>query len=140
MTKLDFSTDFGKRALDRLHKETVAWLTTINGKGEPVPTPVWFLWQDDALIIYSQPNTGKIRAIAATPHVVLHLNSGPDGNDVVIVQGTAEVDPSGTPVMGNRAYLDKYGEEIVKIGFTAERFATEYSEVVKITPTRLRGW
>ena len=69
MASIDFSTDFGKRVLGRLQDEQVAWLTTVSTKGEPQPSPVWFLWENDSVLVYSQPNTPKLRAIQGNPNV-----------------------------------------------------------------------
>ncbi len=57
MPGIDFSSELGKRALERLQREQVIWLSTVNAKGMPQPSPVWFLWQDETFIIYSQPST-----------------------------------------------------------------------------------
>jgi PPOX class probable F420-dependent enzyme len=39
----------------RLREEKVAWLTTVGQNGRPYPAPVWFLWDGQAFLIYSQP-------------------------------------------------------------------------------------
>jgi hypothetical protein len=44
---LDLTTDFGKRAAERLAKEKVIWLTTVGVDGAPQPNPVWFVWESD---------------------------------------------------------------------------------------------
>jgi predicted pyridoxine 5'-phosphate oxidase superfamily flavin-nucleotide-binding protein len=40
---LDFSTDFGQRAKERLEREPVAWLVTVGSDGTPQPSPIWYL-------------------------------------------------------------------------------------------------
>ena len=51
----DDSTEIGARAERRLREEEIAWLTTVRADGQPQSVPVWFLWDGDAFLIYSQP-------------------------------------------------------------------------------------
>ncbi len=136
---IDFTTDFGKRAAERLSTEEVIWLTTVGGDGTPQPSPVWFLWENDAAIIYSQPKTPKIGNIARHPQVALNFNSDAGGGNVVILTGTAEIVADAPPVAAHTTYLAKYGEAITRIGMTPDSFADDYSTVIRVTPNKLRG-
>ena len=73
---------------------------TVTGRGAPQPSPVWFLWDGESFLIYSQPGTPKLRNIAANPRVALHLNDNGTGGDVVVVSGRAQLseDPSADQV------------------------------------------
>ena len=135
----DFSSDFGKRAAERLRKEAVAWLTTVGGDGTPQPSPVWFHWDGETVLIYSQPNTPKLRNIERYPRVSLNFNSTESGGNVVILTGQAVVDRNAPSAAEHPAYLAKYGDDIVQIGYTAESFAASYSTAIRFTPTKLRG-
>ena len=89
---LDLSTEFGARADRRLRDELIGWLVTVNPAGAPVPVPVWFLWDGaGSLLIYSRPNTAKLRNIAAGPRVSVHLDGDGAGGDVVVVSGRARI-------------------------------------------------
>lgn len=136
---LDFTSDFGKRAADRLSKATIIWLTTVGGDGTPQPSPVWFLWDGESALIYSQPDTPKIRNIGRHAQVTLNLDGDGDGGDIIILTGTATVEPIAPPATEIPAYLAKYGPEIAKIGMTPESFAASYSATIRVTPTKLRG-
>ena len=93
--RIDTSTPFGARAAARLAAETIAWLTTAGKDGTPHPKPVWFLYHDDGdVLIYSRPNTAKLRHIARTPRVALNLDSDGRGGDIVILTGAARIDDS----------------------------------------------
>jgi PPOX class probable F420-dependent enzyme len=70
---LDPSTEFGARVARRLADELIGWLVTVNGRGAPQPSPIWFLWDEGAILLYSQPETAKLRNIAANPRVAMHL-------------------------------------------------------------------
>jgi PPOX class probable F420-dependent enzyme len=136
---LDPSTEFGARVARRLADELIGWLVTVNGRGAPQPSPVWFLWDDGSILLYSQPETAKLRNIAANPRVAMHLPADAVGDDVVIVSGRAarSDDP---PAHELPDYLDKYGELIERNGWTPESFAADYSVPLRIRPTGLRGF
>lgn len=136
---IDFSTPFGERAAGRLAKETVAWLTTVGADGTPQPSPVWFLWDGETALIYSQPNTPKVRNIERRPQVALNLDGDGHGGNIIVLTGEARLDPATPPGDQHPAYLAKYGDDIVRIGMDAARFAAAYSVPIRFTPTRLRG-
>jgi PPOX class probable F420-dependent enzyme len=136
---LDPSTEFGARVARRLADELIGWLVTVNGRGAPQPSPIWFLWDEGSILLYSQPETAKLRNIAANPRVAMHLSADAVGDDVVIVSGRAAVsdDP---PAHELPPYVAKYGELIERNGWTPESFAADYSVPVRIRPTGLRGF
>jgi PPOX class probable F420-dependent enzyme len=82
---IDLNTEFGHRVQNRLEQEPVIWLTTVDSKGSPQPRPVWFHWDGETVLIYSQAEGAKVRHIKHNPHVALNLNSTPDGGDVVVL-------------------------------------------------------
>jgi PPOX class probable F420-dependent enzyme len=138
---VDISTPFGKVAERRLRTERIGWLTTVSADGTPQPNAVWFLWDSATLLMYSIPNQAKLANIARNPHVALNLDTKKQGDNVVILTGTAAVDTSAPPLNKNRAYLAKYRTEIarLKLGSPA-KMASEYSVAVRITPKKLRGF
>ncbi|TCC61287.1 TIGR03667 family PPOX class F420-dependent oxidoreductase [Kribbella pittospori] len=140
MFSIDTSTDFGKRIARQLDDETVVWLTTVGKTGTPAPTPVWFLWHDGELLISSQPNTAKLRNIAARPQVALNFNATHTGGDVGVISGTAVIDEQ--PLSGDAlaAYNAKYADDIAGLGMTPDGFHQDYSVLLRITPEKLRGF
>ena len=139
MALLDTSTEFGQRAERRLHEEKLAWLTTVDAKGTPQPIPVWFLWDGaDSVLIYSRPDTPKLRAIERNPRVSLNLDGNGSGGDIVVAVGDAAVsdDP---PAHELPDYVEKYAPLIERNRWTPESFAAEYSVPIRIRVTRIRG-
>jgi len=63
----------------RLGEEKIAWLTTVRRDGQPQSSPVWFLWRDGEIIVYSRPTTQKVRNVQAHPKVAVHLRDIDDG-------------------------------------------------------------
>ena len=101
--------------------------------------PVWFLWDGESILVYSQPDTPKLRNIAANPRVALHLNDDGRGSDIVTVAGRAAVsdDPPADRVP---AYIEKYRELIAENSWTPESFAADYRVPIRIVPRRVRGF
>ncbi len=136
---VDTSTDFGSRVARRLREEIVAWLVTVGRDGTPVPVPVWFLWDgDDELLIYSKPDTPKLRNIARNPRVAVHLDGNGRGGDIVILTGDARLtdDPPAPEVP---EYVEKYEPRIAELGWTADSFAKDYSVALRVKADRVRG-
>jgi PPOX class probable F420-dependent enzyme len=137
--KLDTTTEFGARVVRRLHDERIGWLVTVSADQTPQPIPVWFLWDGQALLIYSQPDTAKLRNIARNPRVALHLDGDGQGGDVVILTGEARLAPEAPPASQVPAYVEKYRQGMTRIGMTPESFARTYSIALKLTPSRVHG-
>jgi len=139
MLNLDLTTEFGARVARRLSEERIIWLTTVRASGAPEPSPVWFLWDGATALIYSRPNTQKLRNIARSASVALSFNSSPSGGDVIVLAGTAVVDDQALPADQLAAYVAKYAGPIKDINMTPELFGKAYSVAVRVTPTSVRG-
>ena len=136
----DFSTEFGQRALRQLQSEPVIWFTTVGRDGTPQPRPVWFYWDGTSLLIYSQPDTHKVRHLSQSPKVSVNFSSDPDGHEVTVFTGEARVDPSVPPANDHPEYLEKYREAIAHLEMTPEAFANDYSVAITVMPGRMRGF
>ena len=136
----DTTTEAGKRAEVRLREEEISWMTTVRSDGQPQTVPVWFLWDDEGFLIYSQPNRQKLKNITRNPHDGLNLNSNDQGGDVVRLEGTARIADDAPPASEVAPYVEKYRESIARIGFDVESFAGAYSTAVRVTPERWQVW
>ena len=135
----DQTLQFGERMKERLRDDLIIWLTTIGKDGTPQPSPVWFLWEGDSMLIYSRPNTPKLRNIERHGAVALNFNTNSDGGDVVVFTGTARLDPQAPPSDQVAAYQAKYTTGIANIGLKPATFALAYSAALRVTITRVRG-
>lgn len=140
MPLFDTTTEYGARVARRLQEEQIIWLTTVRADGLPQPSPVWFLWEGESALIYSQPNTQKVRNIERNPKVALHLDGNGRGGDIVILEGEAQLLPDAPRADGVTAYVDKYRAGIAGIGIDPAGFAQEYSFAIRVTPKKLRGF
>jgi len=139
MAKIRWTSRAGRQAVRRFKKEKVIWLTTVGKGGRPQPRPVWFLWERGRFVIYSQAPARKLAHIRRNSQVALNLNSDPDGDDVVVVLGTARIAKEAPQANLVPAYLRKYRSSIKSLGATPEQFAAGYSVAIWITPELLRG-
>lgn len=140
MAVIDASTDFGRAVSNRLENETLIWLTTIGKNGAPHPKPVWFLWENGTILIYSQPNTAKLRHIARDGQVALNFNSNAGGGDIAVINGTAEILEGAPPASDNSAYVSKYAAGFTELGMNPESFAASYRVAIRVTPEKLWGF
>jgi PPOX class probable F420-dependent enzyme len=136
---IDLKSEFGRRVARRLREEQVIWLTTVGSDNTPQPRPVWFFWDGETFLIYSQPNAHKLRHIARNPKVALNLDSDGQGGDIVVFTGEAHIAENALPANEAVEYAEKYQEGIVDLGMSPEDFAHSYSVAVRVTPTNLRG-
>ena len=140
MDLFDINTEFGARVARRLEEERVIWLTTVRDDSTPQPTPVWFIWDGESFLIYSQPQAFKVRNIARNPRVAINFNSDEHGGDVIVFRGNASLDRSASPADEVPGYLEKYRTGIEGLGSSPSEFASEYSVPIRVHPTRVRGF
>jgi PPOX class probable F420-dependent enzyme len=125
---------------ERLRKEPIIWLGTVRPDGRPHLIPVWFFWDGETITIYSQPDNQKMRNLQHDTRVTLALNTADEGEDVVIVEGIAELPGKSAQTMNNPAYVEKYDRLIKDMQSDPEELAASYSEVIRVTPTRFISW
>jgi len=134
---INLTTKLGVRAAKRLHEEQIIWLTTTSADGTPQPNPVWFYWNGEKILVYSQPSSHKLKNIRRNPRVSLNFQADAEGGDIVVLTGKASIDekPKHEP-----RFIEKYRETIPKIGETPETLARSYSVLIQILPDKLRGF
>lgn len=140
MMVMDTTTPFGARAETRLKNDQIIWLTTVRHDGMPQPTPVWFLWENGTMLIFSEPNQQKIRNIQRDDKVALHFDSDGRGGNIVVFEGQAEILDSAPSQETFAAYFDKYREGIKGLGMAPDEMVKKYSTAIRIRPAKLRGF
>ncbi len=121
--------------LERLERDPIIWLTSVRPDGRPHSVPVWFLWDEGTVLIFSRTDQ-KIKNLRANPNVVLALDNTEKGNDVVLFEGTAEVLSETSLEVMNAVYAAKYQPQLDEYKWTLESMAKDYSQPIRITPTR----
>jgi len=87
----DPATGFGERVRQRLRDEQVIWFTTVGADGTPQPNPVWFLWEDNSVLVYNRSDANLLAHIRRRPQVCLHFDGNGRGGDIVVLAGRAQV-------------------------------------------------
>ena len=138
---IDFTSDLGKKARKHIDDEYFIWLTTVDSKGAPQTRPVWFIWHDDAFLIYSQAKAYKLKHIRKNPNVSLNFNTSDSiaEEDVLVFNGRAEFAPETPAPHQLPAYMKKYAGGIHSLGSTPEEFSREYSVALRIAPDTIRS-
>jgi len=138
---IDFSTNFGQKAKQHLDEEYFVWFTTVGADLTPQPRPVWFIWENDSILIFSRPDAHKVAHLKQHPNVALHFNTDEKADeDVIVFVGVAEIDADAPPAHEVLAYLEKYRTGIAGLDMTPESFSQEYSLAIRVKPTKVRGW
>ena len=122
----------------RLRDEKIAWLTTVRRDGQPQSSPVWFLWRDGEVVVYSKPTTQKVRNVQSNPRVGVHLRDVDEGSDIISIEGDATIDEQYPSAAAIPAYVTKYKAMIADLGMDPAGFAKAYSVPIRIRPTRMR--
>jgi PPOX class probable F420-dependent enzyme len=135
---LDRTSEFGSRVDNLLTCNTIIWFTTVTPEGVPQPNPVWFYWDGQDIIIYSKPESRRIKNITHNPYISLHLEgAGVLGDNVVVIIGSAEIKNEYKEI--NEGYRKKYSSYLQEIGTTWQDLKRNYSIEIKVVPIKIRG-
>lgn len=127
------------RLAEVLDRELIGFLTAVNRSGQPQTSPVWFMRVDDDIVVYNRPPSARLTSIEANPNVAFNLRGDLRARGVVSLEGTATREdglPSAHDLPG---YIEKYGREIERLGWTPEGFSADYSVGLRMTVTRVRA-
>ena len=139
VSAIDPAHSKGAEVIERLKHDRIGWLTTVAADGTPQTSPIWFLWDDDEILIYSLESP-RTRNIADRPRVSMHLDGNGLGGDIVVIEGTATIDEDAPSCADNPEYLAKYEPVMEGNGWTPQWFAGRYSVPVRVTVTKYRYW
>ena len=137
---LDFHTQFGRHVNRRLRDEKIIWLTTVDSEHTSQPRPVWFQWDRETLLIFSQQQKAKLRHISQNPRVSLNFNTDQGGGDVAALIGEARIVDAPPDLSRVKTYLRKYREDIKNLGMSIEEFSHSYIVPILVTPKSMRGF
>ena len=137
--RLDRNDERGARAAARLETERVGWLTTVDEDGTPISSPVWFLWSEHELFVYSL-ESARARNVADRPRVSFNLDGNGQGGDIVVIEGTARIDESAPSAAENDEYLAKYRPVMDARNWSPGWFASRYRMPLRIAITGYRYW
>ena len=134
---LDLTRERDAHIDQRLRNDITIWLNTVRPDGRPHAVVVWFLWDGEAILIFSQPKTQKLRNLQHNSNVLLAVDNTRDGSDPITIEGIASLLMPGEVNTALPGFVEKYSEYIKQIGYTLEEMAAEYSQPIRIIPTRV---
>ena len=133
---IDLASEQGALVDWRLPADQIVWVGTVRADGRPHAVPVWFWWDGEAVLIFTQPDNQKARNLRQNPSVVLALDDTKGGDDVAIIEGTAELLPQPSADAAPPADVEKYCAGTAGLGITPDRLMAEYPLAVRVRPTR----
>jgi PPOX class probable F420-dependent enzyme len=134
---LDLTDPNGAHIARRLRAEPIIWLSSVRPDGRPHLVPVWFVWDGAAMLIFSKPAAQKVRNLRHQPQVMLALDSADEGEDIVLLEGRAELLGDDGPRSTLPAYAEKYAALMARIGMATDWHAAEYSQAIQVSIERL---
>ncbi|MFG6504347.1 pyridoxamine 5'-phosphate oxidase family protein [Microbacterium sp. P05] len=141
---LDLGGAKDEKARRMLETDEIVWFATVGRDGEPHAVPVWFYWFDGKVIVFSEPDTVKVKHVREGSPVLVHLQAGgPHADDVVILNGRAEISErdaaSWLDEFGN-AYVEKYADAVAAYGLPLQDIVSKFSTALVFTPQRALTW
>lgn len=134
---LDLSKKREAHIAQRLRDDVIVWLTTVRPDGRPHAVAVWFLWDGETILIFSKPRQQKLVNIQHNPHVLLAVDNTRNGADPITIEGEATLLSPDEINVTAEPYVAKYAELIKGIGYAPEQMAADYSQPIRIVPTRI---
>ncbi|MBA3823797.1 MAG: pyridoxamine 5'-phosphate oxidase family protein [Ktedonobacterales bacterium] len=136
--QLDLSDPKQAHIDERLRQNLIAWFTSVRPDGRPHSVAVWFIWDGTSFLMFSKPKNQKITNIRQNANVLLALDDTKNGDDPIVFEGTAELLDAAATVP-TEAYAEKYATLIQQLGWKPDSMLAEYSQAVRITPTKRLG-
>jgi uncharacterized protein len=90
-------------------------LETVKKSGQVVPTPVWFVVEDDMLYVRSYANSGKVKRMKNNPHVRVTPSDALGKPHGVTIDGTAIRTGGDMEIKISQLLYRKYG--LMKMSF-----------------------
>lgn len=120
----------------------VAVLTTMNGDGTALQTPVWYRYSDGVIYVRTNAKSGKCRNIHRDPRVSVCIQDERPPYRGVTVTGTAEITldrPELSKAM-SRNYLGAIAGFFYLRLRTRNQIEGDPDTILVIRPERKRGW
>ena len=135
----NLSSERAAHVSERLNSDLITWFTSVRPDGRPHTVPVWFLWDGETILMFRAKNV-KVHELTQNPHVTLAFDPSNNGNDILVIEGTAELVENSDTTTALAAYARKYDALLKEMGWTAESMAPNYPYAVRVTPKRILGF
>lgn len=89
----------------RLHSDRIFWFATAKPTGQPHIVPVWFIYDNELIYVFTQCKSIKARNLRKNPAVALSLGTG---NNPFVIEGTIEFITTPYPQAIIDQFIHKY--------------------------------
>jgi PPOX class probable F420-dependent enzyme len=103
------------RKLEQFQNKEYIRLETFKKNGQIIPTPVWFVVENDALFVRSYANSGKVKRMRNNPHVRITPSDAMGNPHGVTIEGTAIRTNADMEIKISQLLYRKYG--LMKMSF-----------------------
>jgi len=117
-----------------LHSKIPARLAYVWTDGSPRVVPIWFHWNGHDIVMASPPKAPKLKALAKYPKVALTIDDNVFPHKVLLIRGTARLEPVNGIVPEYEAAAARYFDPALAEGWLKQLRAT-VSSMVRITVT-----
>jgi PPOX class probable F420-dependent enzyme len=141
MSVFDLETAAGAAAEAAMSSHAVGWLTTVARDGTPQSSVMAFLWDGEVITVLSEPEAPKVINLVENHRCSFHLNCDEFGMRAVGIEGTVHLPPGPPSPEVATAFLAKYGGILIdEWDLDPDETLAVYSQVIVITPRRVRVW
>jgi len=113
-----------------LHSKIPARLAYIGTDGGPRVVPIWFHWNGSEIVMATPPKAPKLKALAKNPKVALTIDDNVFPHKVLLVRGSARLEPLGGMVPEYAMAAERY--------FGAEQGKAWVAQMSQMSPTMVR--
>ena len=117
-------------ARELLQSKIPARLAYVWMDGTPRVIPIWFHWNGSEFVMGTPPNTPKLKALARNPKVSLTIDDNTFPHKVLLVRGTARMEPVEGVVPEYALAAERY--------FGAEQGKAWVSQLQQMSPSMVR--
>lgn len=117
-----------------LNSKIPARLAYVWMDGTPRVIPIWFHWSGQNIVMASPPKAPKLKALAKNPQVSLTIDDNVFPHKVLLIRGTARLEPVNGIVPEYEAAASRYFDAALAEAWL-KQLRTLVSSMVRITVT-----
>lgn len=117
-----------------LHSKIPARLAYVSTDGTPRVVPIWFHWNGREIVMATPPKAPKLKALAKNPKVALTIDDNTFPHKVLLIRGTARLEPVAGVVPEYAAAAERYFDPQLAQTWLSQ-LRTLISSMVRITVT-----
>jgi hypothetical protein len=121
-------------AQELLHSKIPARLAYVWPDGTPRVVPIWFHWNGSEIVMASPPKAPKLKALGKNPKVSLTIDDNTFPHKVLLIRGTAHLEPVSGIVPEYAAAAERYFDPELAKNWLGQ-LRTMVSSMVRITIT-----